>query len=283
MSRTRLQHTTTHCNTLFSNSSAHSELKFRAHLFKCHENFTNSSAAHYNTLQHTTTYFSWVHQHTQSSNFELTFLNVTNSSATHYNTLFSSSSAHSIFELWSCECCLSIKQLITSDLFDWDQAIRSHVSWDKLKQDVWHTLQHSSTHCTTLQQQHTATLQCTTPHCNTLLHTAIKSHVFWDKLKKTYDTTHCNRLQHTATHCNTLQRTAPHCITLQQQHTATLQHAATHCNTLLSGPMFLETNSNSVYIYNTMCVCVCVCVCVRVRVCVCVCVCVCVYNRKIKN
>jgi len=39
----------------------------------------------------------------------------------------------------------------------------------------------------------------TTPHCNTLQHTA----------------THCHTLQHTATHCNTLQRTKTHCNTLQ--------------------------------------------------------------------
>ena len=89
------------------------------------------------------------------------------------------------------------------------------------------------------------TLQHTATHCNTLQHTA---------------TTHCNSLQHTATHCNTLQHTY---ITLQQasrlstwipaaktktlspedvsavilgSHTATrytsLQHTATYCNTL---------------------------------------------------
>jgi len=34
-----------------------------------------------------------------------------------------------------------------------------------------------------------------------------------------YSTPHCNTLQHTATHCNTLQHTATHCNTLQ--HTAT--------------------------------------------------------------
>ena len=38
-------------------------------------------------------------------------------------------------------------------------------------------------------------------------------------------TPHCNTLQHTATHCNTLQHTAIHCNTLQ--------HTATHCNNTL--------------------------------------------------
>jgi len=44
-------------------------------------------------------------------------------------------------------------------------------------------LQHTATHCNTLQ----LTLQHAATHCNTLQRTA----------------THCNTLQHTATHCNT--------------------------------------------------------------------------------
>jgi len=59
------------------------------------------------------------------------------------------------------------------------------------------TLQHTATHCDTLQT-----------HCNTLQQTA----------------THCKTLQNTATHCNALQHTATHCYTLQ--------HTALHCNTL---------------------------------------------------
>ena len=83
-------------------------------------------------------------------------------------------------------------------------------------------LQHTATHCNTLQHTtYLAThsdvwrdfhmLRHTATHCNTLQHTAI----------------HCNTLQHTATHCNTLRHTATHCNTLN-----TLQHTATHCNTL---------------------------------------------------
>ena len=100
------------------------------------------------------------------------------------------------------------------------------------------TLQHTATHCNTMQThviwQHTAihckSLQRTATHCNTLQHTAI----------------HCNTLQvsatqqqHTATHCNSryflLQtRNKASCNTLQQTatHCNTLQHTATPCNTL---------------------------------------------------
>jgi len=53
-------------------------------------------------------------------------------------------------------------------------------------------LQHTATHCNTLQ--YTATPQHTAAHCNTLQH--------------------LNTLQHTATHCNTLRQT--HCNTLQR-------------------------------------------------------------------
>jgi len=67
-------------------------------------------------------------------------------------------------------------------------------------------LQHTATHCNTLQ---------------TLQHTANTA-------------THIIKLQHTATRCDTLQHTATHSITLQHTATrcATLCHTATHCNTL---------------------------------------------------
>jgi len=91
------------------------------------------------------------------------------------------------------------------------------------------TLQHTATHCSTLQRAVT--------HCNTLQHTATHCSTLQRAV------THCNTLQHTATHCNTLQHTAVHCNAQQhtatnyniQQYTATrsntLQHTATHCNT----------------------------------------------------
>jgi len=78
-------------------------------------------------------------------------------------------------------------------------------------------LQHTATHCNTLQHTACTATQCT--HCNTLQHSARTA-------------AHCNTLhtaQHTATqctHCNTLQHTAhtaTHCNIVH-----TLQHTATH-------------------------------------------------------
>ena len=109
----------------------------------------------------------------------------------------------------------------------------------------YNTLQHSATHCNTLQHttawvtrriirlQHAAThgniLQHTAAHCSTLQHTAAHCNTLQ------HAAAHCNRLQHTATHYNTTRhQAAAHCNT--QQHTAahctTLHHTATHCNTL---------------------------------------------------
>ena len=58
------------------------------------------------------------------------------------------------------------------------------------------------------------TLQHTATHCNTLQHTATRSfHEWHDSFVSVtglnvYSATHCNTLQHSATHCNTLQHTA---------------------------------------------------------------------------
>ena len=84
-------------------------------------------------------------------------------------------------------------------------------------------LQHSATHCNSLQ--------LTATHCNSLQHSA----THWQLvLSKGRCVTHCNTLQHTATRCNALQLTATHCNTLQHTatHCHTLQHTATHCHTL---------------------------------------------------
>ena len=76
--------------------------------------------------------------------------------------------------------------------------------------ELFHTLQHTATHCNTLQ--HATALregnQSLFTHCNTLQHPAA----------------HCNTLQHTATPCNTLQ----HCA----KEIRAFSHTATHCNTL---------------------------------------------------
>jgi len=105
------------------------------------------------------------------------------------------------------------------------------------------TLQHTATHCNTLQQ-----------NCHTLQPSAtgvlqVVGRVGGLFNKELHDTLHhiasyCNTLQHTATHCNTLQHTATHqnsgaihCIILH--HTATLcntlQHTTTHYNTMQQG------------------------------------------------
>jgi len=98
-------------------------------------------------------------------------------------------------------------------------------------------LQHTATHCNTLQHRHTYLL-ITTHTSKTLLHTAAhckhtvtQSHSHHHERQQDA-ATHCNKLQHTATHTylpittkamNTLQHAATRCNALQ--------HAATRCNT----------------------------------------------------
>ena len=93
-----------------------------------------------------------------------------------------------------------------------------------LKLTRTYTLQHTATHCNTLQHAETASWLANT-HCHTLQHTAM----------------HFNTQQRTATHCNALQHTASYCNTQKPQvhsraHAATqwkmLERAATYCNTL---------------------------------------------------
>jgi len=130
------------------------------------------------------------------------------------------------------------------------------------------TLQHTATHCNTLQPHcnHTFTdwellhiAWARAAYCNTLRHTATHCNAL-QRTATYYNTlqlsaTQCNSLQHTATtlqrHCNntklrvvtcckrasyTLQLTATHCNTLQHTatHSNTLQHIATYCNALQS-------------------------------------------------
>jgi len=91
---------------------------------------------------------------------------------------------------------------------------------------VYNTLQHTATHCNTLEfylclRQHKNSLQC---------------------FRTAFFTTHCNKLQHAATRWNSTcvcTRTRPRSNALalpSLQHTATYcnipQHTATYCNTL---------------------------------------------------
>ena len=95
-------------------------------------------------------------------------------------------------------------------------------------------LQHTTTHCNTLQSiffelLHRNALQHTATHCKSPLLNCCTA-------------THCSTLQHTAAHCSTLQHTAAHC--------STLQHTAAHCcNTMqrvilraLIGPLKITTS-----------------------------------------
>ena len=115
----------------------------------------------------------------------------------------------------------------------------------KLTATLCNTLQHSATHCNTLQTR-CNTLQPAACHRQGRLHRALLwnrrqsaayslrwSGLFCRSLLLQHPATHCNTL-HTATHCNTLQHTATHCNALEHTatHWNTLQHTATHCNTL---------------------------------------------------
>jgi len=85
------------------------------------------------------------------------------------------------------------------------------------------TLQHTATAAAPLP----LTLQHTSTHCNTLQQSLqLPKMVLGPELQGVPESieTHCNTLQHTATHCNTLQHTATNSYTLQ--------HTTTHYNTL---------------------------------------------------
>ena len=113
------------------------------------------------------------------------------------------------------------------------------------------TLQHNTTHCSTIQRNatHYSTMQHTATHCKTLQHTATDMRHTATQFTMSDLTValssqdnaavlpaiHCNTLQHTATHCNTLQHTATY-INLSTQHSSaacnTLQHTDPNCSTL---------------------------------------------------
>jgi len=100
-------------------------------------------------------------------------------------------------------------------------------------------LQHTTTHCNTLQRTVTHTLQHITTHCNTLQrttthalqHTATQQVGRINSVSLTHTHIHtCNTLQHTATRCNTrlthtrlthTKASLPHTHTLSLSHTHT--------------------------------------------------------------
>jgi len=121
---------------------------------------------------------------------------------------------------------------------------------DETHETHYNILQHTATHCTTLQRTATrsqatsfSARKHTATHCNTLQrHLMVPIVRFVARDAWPGQTTLCNTLQHFAiyrstlqhTVTNTLQSTATLCNTLQ--HSAALcdilQYSATHCNTL---------------------------------------------------
>jgi len=109
--------------------------------------------------------------------------------------------------------------------------VRAYINCQVLCKNCNNTLQHTATHCNTLQHTHTQTqlsrvrafVNFTASYCNTLLHSAVYIH------------SHCNILQHTATHCTTQQHPAMHLHhDNTHKHCNTLQHIAAYCNALMT-------------------------------------------------
>ena len=138
---------------------------------------------------------------------------------------------------------VSLNDFITNNTYRW---------YNMLHTIERHPLQHTATHCKSVQLSATQSLRANRRSfaiaCNTLQHTAITatrcSTATTRTCKKSF-ATHCNTVQLTASHYSTLQHTATHCNTLcnslhhttahcntNATHCNTLQHTATHCNTL---------------------------------------------------
>jgi len=132
---------------------------------------------------------------------------------------------------------VSLNDFITNNTYRWCNMLHTIER---------HPLQHTATHCKSVQLSATQSLRANRRSfaiaCNTLQHTAITatrcSTATTRTCKKSF-ATHCNTVQLTASHYITLKK-ATHCNTLcnslhhtTAQHTATqMQHTATHCNTL---------------------------------------------------
>jgi len=116
-------------------------------------------------------------------------------------------------------------------------ATHSTVRWCTYQSLLQHTATncnaHTVPHYNTLLKDgaHTeSSLQHTTTHCNTLQHTTTHSTQRWNTYQ-VFPATHCSTLQHTATHST--QRWYTYRV-IPATYYSTLQHTATHCNTLYS-------------------------------------------------
>jgi len=128
------------------------------------------------------------------------------------------------------------------------------------------TLQHTATHCNTLQRttKHTAT------HWNTLPHTGTHTYMngSYGKKESTTNAVHVSHdnttLQHTATHSNTQQHAAPHC--------KTLHHTVKHSNKVTDMQNSCATKKIVLQLLRSVAVCCsvlqCVAVCCRELQCV---------------
>ena len=127
--------------------------------------------------------------------------------------------------------------------------VRGAKSWKDVIAKGRGVLQHTATHCNTLQHSH-----------GTKGKSGSRSYLATHFLQHRHIAIHCNALQLTATHCNSLYvrrefssregmlakvalnhvlqhsdcNTLPHCNSLQHTaiHGSTLQHITTHCSTL---------------------------------------------------
>ena len=132
-----------------------------------------------------------------------------------------------------CSCC-SVLQCVgvccSVSYISRCTGVRRHQG-SRIHLEIEDTLQHTSTHCNTLQQdapRNIITLQITATHCDTLQHTAARCNTLQKDMPRniSHATTHCNTLKHTAAHCNILQQDMPRII----WHCAGMSVKSSTCN-----------------------------------------------------
>jgi len=210
-----LLQTASNCHTLRTQRERHvhfAEGKILPHIATHCCNTPQHTATHCNTLQH-------------SATLRARYCHILQHTATRCcNTLQHTAATHS---------CNTLLQHTAATHFA-EGKILPHIETHCLK------LQLTASHCSTAKRH---VLQHTTPHCNTLPHTAAPPNT---------TATYCNTLPRTATYFLTLQHcemtcTATHCHTLQSI-APKLQQAATHCHTLQHTPPHCSTAKRLVHL-----------------------------------